>query len=236
MYVYRHAGLGALPHSAQAQRTSRHMRHITRAQARPGDLIFYLSGNYAYHVSIYAGHGMDRLLRKSISFQGLDVTENTVAPFGNDPLDDVTITNTTSARVSASWFEYWDVDPYSMLGGEAVSRGLLSPTWDPTNRTLAVAQFGDDPRDTEPLSIFASALNGPAPTYDTSVSQFFGAGTRAVPAEAASDRLSATIAAPNAPGASSSANVRAPGAGVAGSRQVGDAALPLRDGAPGPGL
>lgn len=59
MYVYQKAGLGALPHSAQGQRVAHRMRHITRAQARPGDLIFYLSGNYAYHVSIYAGHGMD---------------------------------------------------------------------------------------------------------------------------------------------------------------------------------
>jgi cell wall-associated NlpC family hydrolase len=59
MYVYQHAGLGALPHSAEGQRTDRRVRHISRAEARPGDLIFYLSGGYAYHVSIYAGHGMD---------------------------------------------------------------------------------------------------------------------------------------------------------------------------------
>jgi hypothetical protein len=140
--------------------------------------------------------------RKSISFHGLAVSEDTVAPFGSDPilLDNVTITNTASARVSASWFEYWDVNPYEMLGGEALSRGLLSPTWDPASRTLAVSQFGNDPRDTQPLSIFASALNGPAPTYDTSVSNFFGSGTRAVPAEVAADRLSETTAAPNVEG------------------------------------
>ena len=51
------------------------------------------------------------------------------------------------------------------------------------------------------LSIFASALNGPSPTYDTSVSNFFGSGTRA-PAEVAADQLSEAIAAPNAPGES----------------------------------
>jgi cell wall-associated NlpC family hydrolase len=33
------------------------MRHISRAAARPGDFVFYLSGGSAYHVSIYAGHG-----------------------------------------------------------------------------------------------------------------------------------------------------------------------------------
>ena len=140
--------------------------------------------------------------RKAITFAGLHVQEDTVAPFGNDPvlLDDVTITNTTSSPISASWFEYWDVNPMSMLGGEAVSRGLLTPTWDAGEQTLAVGQYGDDPRDISPLSIFASALEGPAVTYDTSVTSFFGSGTRAVPAEVASDHLSETMAPPNVPG------------------------------------
>jgi cell wall-associated NlpC family hydrolase len=34
------------------------MRRISAAHARPGDLVFYLSGGSAYHVAIYAGHGM----------------------------------------------------------------------------------------------------------------------------------------------------------------------------------
>ncbi|MGN6607869.1 MAG: C40 family peptidase [Jatrophihabitans sp.] len=59
MYVYQHAGVASLPHSAQAQMTSRRVRLIPRSAARPGDLIFYLSGGYAYHVAIFAGHGMD---------------------------------------------------------------------------------------------------------------------------------------------------------------------------------
>jgi len=164
---------------------------------------FYLDHQSDESFQRYFGVGY---YRKSMAFQGLNVTEDTVAPFGNDPVlvDDVTITNTTSKPVKASWFEYWDVNPYSMLGGKGVSRGLLSPTWDPSDRTLAVAQYGDDPRDTEPLSIFASALNGAAPTYETSASSFFGSGTRAIPAEVASDQLSQTIAAPNAPGATGS--------------------------------
>jgi hypothetical protein len=65
-----------------------------------------------------------------------------------------------------------------------------------------VGQFGNDARDTEPLSIFASALNGAAPTYDTSVSNFFGSGARAVPTEVAANQLSETITAPNPPEAS----------------------------------
>ena len=34
------------------------MRRISAQHARPGDLVFYLSGANAYHVAIYAGHHM----------------------------------------------------------------------------------------------------------------------------------------------------------------------------------
>ena len=159
---------------------------------------------YADHPT---GEGFERdfgvgYYRKAIDFAGLHVQEDTVAPFGSDPvlLDDVTITNTTSSPVSASWFEYWDVNPVSMLANESVTRGLLSPTWDAADRTLSVAQFGDDPRDVAPLSIFAAALPGGAVSYETSVPSFFGSGTRAAPAEVTADRLSQTIAPPNVPG------------------------------------
>jgi cell wall-associated NlpC family hydrolase len=55
MYAYAHAHVHRLPHNTQAQMLA--MRRISRAQARPGDLVFYLSGGVAYHVAIYAGHG-----------------------------------------------------------------------------------------------------------------------------------------------------------------------------------
>jgi cell wall-associated NlpC family hydrolase len=55
MYAYAHAHVRRLAHNADAQR--RALRPIRRAQARPGDLVFYLSGGHAYHVAIYAGHG-----------------------------------------------------------------------------------------------------------------------------------------------------------------------------------
>jgi hypothetical protein len=56
MYSYRHARVASLPHQSNQQRWARHMHHIRRSQARPGDLVFYLSGGSAYHVAIYAGH------------------------------------------------------------------------------------------------------------------------------------------------------------------------------------
>lgn len=55
MYVYEHANVHTLAHNAEVQRRS--MRGISRAQARAGDLVFYMSGGAAYHVAIYAGHG-----------------------------------------------------------------------------------------------------------------------------------------------------------------------------------
>jgi cell wall-associated NlpC family hydrolase len=57
LYAYRQADVASLPHNAQSQRYVRYMHRITRSQARPGDLVFYLSGSSAYHVAIYAGHG-----------------------------------------------------------------------------------------------------------------------------------------------------------------------------------
>jgi cell wall-associated NlpC family hydrolase len=57
-YVYAQANVKALPRTAEQQRRAKGMRLITAAQARPGDLVFYLAGGEAYHVAIYAGHGM----------------------------------------------------------------------------------------------------------------------------------------------------------------------------------
>jgi cell wall-associated NlpC family hydrolase len=55
-YVYREAGVSALPRTAEQQR--RATKRVSRAQLQPGDLIFYLSGGSSYHVAIYAGNGM----------------------------------------------------------------------------------------------------------------------------------------------------------------------------------
>lgn len=55
-YVYRLAKVASLPRTAEQQRHA--VRIISRASARPGDLVFYLSGGSAYHIAIYAGNGM----------------------------------------------------------------------------------------------------------------------------------------------------------------------------------
>ena len=51
-YSFRHAGR-PLPRTAQAQYDS--VEHISRSRLRPGDLVFFHSGRYVYHVGIYAG-------------------------------------------------------------------------------------------------------------------------------------------------------------------------------------
>jgi cell wall-associated NlpC family hydrolase len=55
MYVYRNAIGKSLPHNAGTQYYRGH--HISRAQARPGDLVFFHSGGSIYHAAIWAGHG-----------------------------------------------------------------------------------------------------------------------------------------------------------------------------------
>jgi cell wall-associated NlpC family hydrolase len=51
-YVFKKVGI-KLPHQANAQK-SRGVG-VSRANARAGDLIIFVSGGYGYHVGIYAG-------------------------------------------------------------------------------------------------------------------------------------------------------------------------------------
>jgi cell wall-associated NlpC family hydrolase len=54
MWAWGHAGIN-LPHSAQAQYDS--IPHVSLSALEPGDLIFYASGGYIYHVIMYIGGG-----------------------------------------------------------------------------------------------------------------------------------------------------------------------------------
>jgi cell wall-associated NlpC family hydrolase len=53
-YAYRKAGK-AIPRTASAQYAR--AKKIRRAQAKPGDLVFFYRGGRIYHVGIYAGGG-----------------------------------------------------------------------------------------------------------------------------------------------------------------------------------
>jgi len=54
LFAYRSVGV-SLPHNANAQKS--YGRAVSRAAARPGDLVIFLSGGYGYHAAIYAGGG-----------------------------------------------------------------------------------------------------------------------------------------------------------------------------------
>jgi cell wall-associated NlpC family hydrolase len=73
-YAYATAHVGALPHSSEGQRRLKRLHVVSKAKARPGDLVFYLSGGTAYHVAIYAGHGMQyaaATVRDGIRYQAV---------------------------------------------------------------------------------------------------------------------------------------------------------------------
>jgi cell wall-associated NlpC family hydrolase len=53
-YVFRSVHV-SLPRTANAQFHA--VRPLSRAAARPGDLVFWVHGRHAYHVGIYAGGG-----------------------------------------------------------------------------------------------------------------------------------------------------------------------------------
>ncbi len=139
--------------------------------------------------------------RKTTSAAGLEIEQVVYAPFGDDPLllDDVTITNRTGTPQTASWFEYWDVNPYDVSG--KTNRGVGQATWDPSAATLSASQSGGFANDAMPLALFAAVLQGPMDGYETSLATFFGAGTRAAPAEVVADAASGTLAPPSPAGA-----------------------------------
>ena len=143
--------------------------------------------------------------RKHVATEGVDVDQRTFAPFGDDPLllDEVTIKNTSSSMKKVSWFEYWDVNPFNQATGFQKNIGLAQPAYDEGTKTLSVQQVAAADGDDDPLSIFAAALQGPTDGFDTSVTAFFGAGTRAAPTAVTADKLTNTIALPSPSGASS---------------------------------
>lgn len=57
-FVARKALHVSLPHYAQGQAHNGHIKHVSRSNRKIGDLVFFHSGGYVFHVGIYAGHGM----------------------------------------------------------------------------------------------------------------------------------------------------------------------------------
>jgi peptidoglycan DL-endopeptidase CwlO len=55
-YVYKTAIGMTIPRVSRDQYAF--SEHISRSEAKPGDLVFFHNGGYVYHVTIYAGNGM----------------------------------------------------------------------------------------------------------------------------------------------------------------------------------
>jgi hypothetical protein len=135
--------------------------------------------------------------QKQTAIKGLAEQDRVYAPFGDDSLllHDVTIRNTSRKAITGSYFEYWDLNPM-IQGVTQFARGYQSPVWDPQTQTLTAAQLPDE-TDTQPLSIFAGALQAPVSGYDTDTSAFFGSGGRAAPVAVSSGQLTNSIAPPS---------------------------------------
>ena len=126
---------------------------------------------------------------------GVDIREAVYAPYGDDPLllHDVEIRNTSSRELRATWYEFWDVNPYRPVSQS--HRGLTAPAWDAQKRILSVGQVPEG-RDNDPLHIFAAPIRGAVDGFETHATRFFGTGGRANPDAVAADRLGGGIAPP----------------------------------------
>lgn len=79
-YVFAKLG-HSLPHNSSAQYTR--VKHVSRAHARPGDLIFFRSGSgHIYHVGIFAGHGKLYHASRPGTRTGLGVVFSSHVSFG----------------------------------------------------------------------------------------------------------------------------------------------------------
>ena len=57
-YDFTHDKLREVAYTQTSAPQRRLLHRVSASAARPGDLVFYLSGGSAYHVAIYAGHHM----------------------------------------------------------------------------------------------------------------------------------------------------------------------------------
>jgi hypothetical protein len=130
--------------------------------------------------------------RRVTRAEGVEAEEFDYAPFGDDPvlLHDVKLTNTGDVAKPVSWFEYWDVNPVQQ--GTKAPIATAPAQYDADRRTLSAAQLPND-EDTDPLSIYAAALQGPDGGHSSNALTFFAGGGRDAPAAVAADALEGTV-------------------------------------------
>ncbi len=137
--------------------------------------------------------------KKVMTASNVHVSDIVFAPFGNDPvlLDDVTLENKTTSKLNATWYEYFDVNPYFVTS--STNRGFSSPSYDPSTKTLSVTQ-DSMAGDFQPMSIYAASLGGPLSGFETSLTNFFGNGSETTPEETATNSVTDSLAPPVANG------------------------------------
>ena len=112
--------------------------------------------------------------RKRMRAEGLEVREDTYAPFGDDPLllHDVTIAEPDRPDAQGQLVRVLGRQPVRPQP-QRQPRHRARRSGTPSAQTLTVAQ-ANDAGDTKPETIFAAALNGPVTGYETSIEAFFG--------------------------------------------------------------
>ncbi|HVT36390.1 MAG TPA: hypothetical protein VHE37_12440, partial [Nevskiaceae bacterium] len=136
----------------------------------------------------------------------LDVREAVTAPFGDATalVHEIVISNSGGSDASASWWEYWDANPALQITAQHVAVGLMAPAYDDAGKTVSIAQIADG-TDTDPLSIFLTAVDAPVSGFETDAKTFFGAGGRAAPDAVSADAPTNSVAAASLPAAGGSA-------------------------------
>src|SRR3954447_5609551 len=126
--------------------------------------------------------------RRETTAEGVDADETVYAPFGDDPilLHDVTLKNVASTDKQVSWFEYWDVNPVQQ--GTKAPIATAPAEYDSAARTLSAAQLPTD-EDSDQLSIYGAALQGPDGGHASNTLTFFGGGSKDAPAAVSADAL-----------------------------------------------
>ena len=131
--------------------------------------------------------------RKSLRAGPIAIRETTTAPWGDDPalVHEIRLTNTTGRPQLATWWEYWDVNPYDELAN--ANRGVESPAFDDARDTLTARQQPNE-LDDDPLTIFLASAGAEVQGFEADTESFFGAGDRARPAAVADDTADGAIA------------------------------------------
>ena len=194
-YVYDKVAI-ELPRTAEEQYHA--LNTISRAEARPGDLVFFpRSDGFVYHVAIYLGNGMiveARNPRVGVLVDPIwaaDVTFGTVRDVGHRPGGFITGRTDPTPRALTVGFDIlpWAGDDYTASVSTAYS-ARITPA--PATRTPTVTQATATPTPTQPAPTTPSVTKSPTVTPSAAPSVEPSAAPSVEPSAAPSVEPSAT--------------------------------------------